>query len=81
MGKNVVIGYIEPHKRPDTNRLLEGLPQVPLKQYQHKQLTLYEPYIDRLIQLKPDIVLIDELAHTNPIGARNKKRYQDVDEL
>ncbi|WP_368264824.1 DUF4118 domain-containing protein [Enterococcus innesii] len=81
MGKNVVIGYIEPHKRPDTNRLLEGLPQVPLKQYQHKQLTLYEPDIDRLIQLKPDIVLIDELAHTNPIGARNKKRYQDVDEL
>lgn len=81
MGKNVVIGYIEPHKRPDTNRLLEGLPQVPLKQYQHKQLTLYEPAIDRLIQLKPDIVLIDELAHTNPIGARNKKRYQDVDEL
>lgn len=81
MGKNVVIGYIEPHKRPDTNRLLEGLPQVPLKQYQHKQLTLYEPDIDRLIQLKPDIVLIDELAHTNPSGARNKKRYQDVDEL
>ncbi|WP_407389693.1 DUF4118 domain-containing protein [Carnobacterium jeotgali] len=81
MGKTVVIGYIEPHNRPDTNRLVEGIPTVPVKKLSYKQLTLYEPDIDKLIELSPDIVLIDELAHTNAEGSRNKKRYQDVDEL
>lgn len=81
MGKNVVIGYIEPHNRPETNRLIEGIPTVPMKKLPYKQLTLCEPDIDKLIERSPDIVLIDELAHTNAEGSRNKKRYQDVDEL
>lgn len=81
MGKSVVIGYVEPHNRPETNRLVEGLPKVPAKKFQYKQLTLYEPNIDRVIELAPDIVLIDELAHSNAEGSRNKKRYQDVEEL
>lgn len=81
MGKEVVVGYVEPHDRPETNQLLEGLPQVPLKAITYKQLTLYEPDIDRIIELEPDIVLIDELAHSNAVGSRNRKRYQDVDEL
>lgn len=81
MGKNVVVGYIEPHDRPDTNRLLEGLPQIPPKKISYKQIILTEPDIDRIIQQKPEIVLIDELAHTNAKDSRNRKRYQDVDEL
>lgn len=81
MGKNVMVGYIEPHDRPDTNRLLEGLPQIPPKKILYKQMILTEPDIDRIIQQKPEIVLIDELAHTNAEGSRNRKRYQDVDEL
>lgn len=81
LGKNVVIGYIEPHDRPDTNRLLEGLPQIAPRKIAYKQMILTEPNIDQIIQQKPEIVLIDELAHTNAEGSRNRKRYQDVDEL
>lgn len=81
MGKNVVVGYVEPHERPDTNRLLEGLPQIPPKKIHYKEILLNEPDIDEIIRQKPEIVLIDELAHTNAIGSRNRKRYQDVDEL
>jgi two-component system sensor histidine kinase KdpD len=81
MGKNVVVGYVEPHDRPDTNRLLEGLPQIPPKKIRYKEILLNEPDIDEIIRQKPEIVLIDELAHTNAIGSRNRKRYQDVDEL
>lgn len=81
MGKDIVVGYIEPHDRPDTNRLLKGLPQIPPKKILYKQMLLTEPDIDYIIQQKPEIVLIDELAHTNAEGSRNRKRYQDVDEL
>ncbi|MDU5509977.1 sensor histidine kinase KdpD [Enterococcus gilvus] len=81
MGKNVVVGYVEPHDRPDTNRLLEGLPQILPKKIRYKEILLNEPDIDEIIRQKPEIVLIDELAHTNAIGSRNRKRYQDVDEL
>ena len=81
MGKDIIVGYIEPHDRPDTNRLLEGLPQIPPKKILYKQMLLTEPDIDQIIQQKPEIVLIDELAHTNAEGSRNRKRYQDVDEL
>lgn len=81
MGKHVAIGYIEPHDRPDTNRLLDGLPKIPPKTFVYKQMSLTEPDIDQIIQEKPEVILIDELAHTNAIGSRNRKRYQDVDEL
>lgn len=80
-GKDVAIGYIEPHPRPDTNRLLQGLPQVPLKAFTYKSITILEPDIDKIVELAPDIVLIDELAHTNAQGSRNRKRYQDIEEL
>lgn len=79
--KDIIVGYIEPHDRPDTNCLLEGLPQIPPKKILYKQMLLAEPDIDQIIQQKPEIVLIDELAHTNAEGSRNRKRYQDVDEL
>lgn len=81
LGKDIVIGYIEPHDRPDTNQLLEGLPQIPLKEVTYKGLTLSEPNIDAIIKRQPEIVLIDELAHSNAPGSRNRKRYQDIEEL
>lgn len=81
LGKDIVVGYIEPHDRPDTNQLLEGLPQIPLKEVTYKGLTLSEPNIDAIIKRQPEIVLIDELAHSNAPGSRNRKRYQDIEEL
>lgn len=81
LGKDIVVGYIEPHDRPDTNQLLEGLPQIPLKEVTYKGLTLSEPNIDTIIKRQPEIVLIDELAHSNAPGSRNRKRYQDIEEL
>lgn len=81
MGKNVMVGYIEPHDRPETNRLLAGLPQIPPKKIPYKQILLAEPDIDEIIRQAPEIVLIDELAHTNAEGSRNRKRYQDIEEL
>lgn len=81
LGKDIVVGYIEPHDRPDTNQLLEGLPQIPLKEVTYKGLTLSEPNIDAIIKRQPEIVLIDELAHSNAPGSRNRKRYLDIEEL
>ncbi len=81
LGKDIVVGYIEPHDRPDTNQLLEGLPQIPLKEVTYKGLTLSEPNIDAIIKRQTEIVLIDELAHSNAPGSRNRKRYQDIEEL
>lgn len=81
LGKDIVVGYIEPHDRPDTNQLLEGLPQIPFKEVTYKGLTLSEPNIDAIIKRQPEIVLIDELAHSNAPGSRNRKRYQDIEEL
>lgn len=81
MGKNVVVGYIEPHDRPETNCLLAGLPQILPKEIPYKQILLAEPDIDEIIRQAPEIVLIDELAHTNAEGSRNRKRYQDIEEL
>ena len=81
LGRNVIVGYIEPHNRPDTNRLLKGLTQVPPREFPYKQMSLNEPDIDQIIRINPEIVLIDELAHTNAQGSRNRKRYQDIEEL
>lgn len=80
-GKNIVIGYIEPHNRPETNKLIEGLKQVELLEINYKNIKLYELNVDKVIEENPDIVVVDELAHTNAIGSRNKKRYQDVEEI
>lgn len=81
MGREVMIGYIEPHDRPETNQLLKGIPEIPPKKWAYKTITLLEPNIDQIMEIHPEIVLIDELAHTNAPGSRNRKRYQDVEEL
>jgi two-component system sensor histidine kinase KdpD len=80
-GIDVVAGYIEPHERPQTSALLEGLEQLPTKQMCEKGIVLHEFDIDGALKRKPQLILLDELAHTNAKGSRHTKRYQDVKEL
>lgn len=80
-GKTVLIGYVEPHARPETEALVTGLTVLPTKNYEYKGIMIHEFDLDAALQAKPDIILVDELAHTNAIGARNKKRYQDIEEV
>ena len=81
MGVDVVAGYIEPHVRPETLALLDGLEQLPNKEIPYKNITLREFDLDGALARKPQLILVDELAHTNAQGCRHKKRYQDVIEL
>lgn len=80
-GYDVVSGYIEPHARPATSALLEGLECLPFLQVSHNGVTLREFDLDAALKRHPEIILVDELAHTNAPGCRHKKRYQDVEEL
>ena len=80
-GIDVVAGYIEPHARPQTTALLTGLEQLPTKQIQHGGIMLREFDLDAALHRKPQLILVDELAHTNGPGSRHVKRYQDVQEL
>ena len=80
-GKNILIGYVETHGRAETEFLLFYLPQLERKKIEYKGIQLEELDIDEIIKRKPDIVVIDELAHTNAPGSRHKKRYQDVIEI
>lgn len=80
-GVDVVIGYIETHKRAETEALVSGLPIIPRKKVEYKGTSLEEMDLDAIIARKPAIVLVDELAHTNVPGSRHAKRYQDVLEL
>lgn len=80
-GIQVAAGYIEPHSRPRTTALLDGLEQIPVKQVIYGEMTLREFDIDSALKQKPQLILVDELAHTNAEGSRHAKRYQDVQEL
>ncbi len=80
-GLDVIAGYIEPHTRPETLSLLEGLEILPPLQITYKGISLNEFDLDTAIRRNPKIVLVDELAHTNADGCRHLKRYQDVEEL
>ncbi len=80
-GRDVVIGYVELHKRPETEALLEGFEKIPPIMREYNGIALVEPDVSAIMKRKPDIVLIDELAHTNAPGMKNQKRYQDVDDL
>lgn len=80
-GQDVVVGYVEPHKRPQTAKLLEGLECIPVRNVNHKGITLKEFDLDAAIRRKPQIILVDELAHTNADTCRHIKRYQDIEEL
>ena len=80
-GRDVVIGYLEPHDRPETAALADGLEVVPRLRAQHGALELEEMDADAVIRRRPELALIDELAHTNAAEMRNEKRYQDIDEV
>jgi two-component system sensor histidine kinase KdpD len=80
-GVDVLVGYVEPHTRPETMQLLEGLATLPPKVIEYKNIKLKEFDLDAALQKKPELILVDELAHSNAEGVRNKKRYQDVEEL
>lgn len=80
-GIDVVVGYIEPHTRPETAALLDGLEQLPTKSMKYHELTLQEFDLDGALTRRPEAILVDELAHTNVSGSRHIKRYQDIQEL
>ena len=80
-GMDVVVGYVEPHARPDTLALLDGLERLPCKEIDYRGIKLKEFDLDRALQRKPQLILVDELAHNNAQGCRHTKRYQDVEEL
>jgi two-component system, OmpR family, sensor histidine kinase KdpD len=80
-GCNIVIGYIETHNRRETAELAEGFKVIPRKIRDYKTTQVQEMDLDEIIALKPEIVIVDELAHTNAPGSRHAKRYQDVQEI
>lgn len=78
---DLLVGYIETHGREETQKLMEGLPFIPRKVVFYKGKKLEEFDIDKVIKLRPEVVIVDELAHTNVPGSKHEKRYQDVEEL
>lgn len=80
-GVDVLCGYIEPHTRPDTLALLDGLDILPPLEPAYKGVKLREFDLDAALDRRPSLILVDELAHTNAAGCRHVKRYQDVEEL
>jgi len=80
-GIDVVIGLLETHGRADIAKLAEGLEAVPRRRQEYHGVTVEEMDVDALLARKPQVALIDELAHTNLPGSRNAKRYQDVQDV
>lgn len=78
---NVMIGWIETHGRVETERMAEGLPRIAPARLQYRGRTLEEMDVDAILAERPEIVLVDELAHTNVPGSRHVRRFQDVEEL
>jgi two-component system sensor histidine kinase KdpD len=77
-GIDAKIGYIETHKRKETEVLLEGLPVIPRRKLFYKGKELEEMDLNAIVNLRPEVVIVDELAHTNIEGSKNEKRWQDV---
>ncbi len=80
-GIDVVVGYVEPHARPDTLALLTGLEVLPNQAIDYRGIQLREFDLDQALRRKPQLILVDELAHNDAPGCRHTKRYQDVEEL
>ncbi|MFZ3371424.1 MAG: sensor histidine kinase KdpD, partial [Desulfitobacteriaceae bacterium] len=80
-GMEIVVGLVETHGRAETEAILKGLPIISTRSHADKNRTFYEIDLDTILVRRPQVVLVDELAHTNGIGSRHKKRYQDVEEL
>jgi len=80
-GVNVQIGYIETHRREETHALLDGLPLIPRRKIFYRGKELEEMDLNAILSIHPDVVIVDELAHTNAEGSKNAKRWQDVFDL
>lgn len=80
-GRDVLVGVVETHGRSDTAALLVGLPQLPLRELPYRNRTLKELDVDVALARQPEVLLVDELAHSNAAGSRHAKRWQDVQEL
>src|SRR3954463_8031847 len=78
---DVRIGFIETHHRKETHDLLEGLPEIPRRKVFYKGKELEEMDLQAILNNHPDVVIVDELAHTNIEGSKNEKRWQDVIEI
>lgn len=78
---DVVAGYVEPHARPETAALLNGIEQIPFLMVDYKGVKIREFDLDAALKRRPKVLLVDELAHTNAPGCRHQKRYQDIEEL
>jgi two-component system sensor histidine kinase KdpD len=77
-GVNVKVGYVETHNRTETQALIDGLPIIPRRQVFYKGKKLDELDVQTILLLQPQVVIVDELAHTNIPGSKNEKRWQDV---
>jgi two-component system sensor histidine kinase KdpD len=80
-GVDVVIGYVEPHDRPETTAQIGDLEIVPPRLTQYHGIALKEMDVDAVIARKPTVALVDELAHTNAPDSKNRKRYEDIEDL
>src|SRR5581483_11451306 len=80
-GTDVVVGFVETHGRANTAAQLGDLEVVPRKKIAYRDTTFEEMDVDAILARKPEVALVDELAHTNVPGSRNEKRWQDIDEL
>lgn len=80
-GRDVAIGYLESHGRRETEDLAEGLPRIPLREIDHRGVSIKEFDLDAALERRPEILLVDELAHSNAPGSRHVKRWQDIAEL
>lgn len=80
-GRDVVVGYLEPHGRIETTAQAEGLEMIPHRPMRHGDLVLEEMDLPAVLERSPELCLIDELAHTNAPGCEHKKRYEDVEDV
>src|SRR6202167_3412971 len=80
-GIDVVVGLVETHNRAETAKLVEGLEVIPRRKVEYHQIVVEEMDVDAVIHRHPQVVIVDELAHTNVPGGKNPKRYQDVQDI
>jgi two-component system sensor histidine kinase KdpD len=80
-GADVIVGFVETHQRPITEQQIADLEIIPRKKIPYRSVTLEEMDVEAILARHPQVVLVDELAHTNAPGSRNEKRYQDVEDL
>jgi len=80
-GVDVVVGYVEPHDRPETTAQIGDLEVIPPRSVKYHDIALREMDLDTLLARKPTVALVDELAHTNAPGSKNRKRYEDIQDL